>query len=86
MHHLAATEMWTDALWFELPVNVIYFDLQAFDLVPLAQLFTKLEPYEISGRLLDWIQYFLANCKQNVFMGPHLHGLRCQVAYPKGLY
>lgn len=48
---LIANEIWTEALQHGLPVDVIY---------------AKLKAYGISGRLLDWIQSFLTNCKQGV--------------------
>ena len=58
---LIANEIQTEALQHGLPVDVIYLK-KAFLLVPHA----KLKAYGISGRLLDWIQSFLTNCKQGV--------------------
>ena len=48
-------------------VDVIYMDFQkAFDMVPHKRLINKLESYNISNELINWIKAFLTDRKQKV--------------------
>ena len=48
-------------------IDVIYLDYaKAFDTVPHKRLISKLQAYGISGQVLNWIQDFLSNGKQQV--------------------
>ena len=52
------------------PIDILYLDFRkAFDTVPHKRLLTKLKSYGITGRLLLWIENFLHNRKQRVFVG-----------------
>ena len=64
---LQAVNDWSLALESGNSVDVVYLDLRkAFDCVPHRQLLTKLQSYGITGKLLDWIEDFLADRKQRV--------------------
>ncbi len=60
---------WTKALSENQVVDVIYLDLaKAFDSVSHPKLIFKLKMYGIEGHLLNWIQSFLANRQQRVYL------------------
>ena len=64
---LQAVNDWSLALESGNSVDVVYLDLRkAFDCVPHRRLLTKLQSYGITGKLLDWIEDFLADRKQRV--------------------
>ena len=49
------------------PVDVVYLDFQkAFDKVPHGRLVTKIRAHGIGGRVLTWIEHWLADWKQRV--------------------
>ncbi|XP_072437775.1 uncharacterized protein [Chiloscyllium punctatum] len=49
------------------PVDVVYLDFQkAFDKVPHKRLVSKIRAHGIGGKVLDWIENWLANRKQRV--------------------
>ena len=67
---LCCLEEWTMLLDDKYPLDILYLDFKkAFDSVPHKRLITKLESYGIRGRLLSWIENFLHNRKQRVFVG-----------------
>lgn len=52
------------------PVDIVYLDFKkAFDSVPHKRLLTKLNAYDISGKVLKWIESFLSNRTQTVRVG-----------------
>ena len=60
---------WSFSLESSNSVDVVYLDLRkAFDCVPHRQLLTKFQSYSIilTGKLLNWIEDFLADRKQIV--------------------
>ena len=64
---LQAMNDWSLALESSNSVDVVYLDLRkAFDCMPHRRLLTKLQSYGITGKLLDWIEDFLADRKQRV--------------------
>ena len=66
---LAALEDWTTSLNQGHPIDVIMLDFsKAFDRVPHARLINKLQAYGIDGPLKSWINDFLANRSQRVFI------------------
>ena len=66
-------------------VDIIYLDYsKAFDTVPHKRLISKLEAYEISGEILQWIQDFLNGRKQHVSVLKELSDW-ADVLSPKGL-
>ena len=68
----------TSSLDHELPVDVIYLDLQkAFDSVPHKghnRLLVKVESYGISGKFLAWIKSFLSDREQCVVLNGYKSG------------
>ena len=64
---LAVLDMWTEALDLGLSVDVIYMDFQkAFDVVPHRRLLGKLEAYQISEEIVEWVSAFLTGRQQKV--------------------
>ena len=64
---LEALNVWSEAVSHNIPVDVIYLDLEkAFDKVPHRRLIKQLKRYGIEGSLLAWIENFLSNRKQSV--------------------
>ena len=60
---------WSLALESGNSVDVVYLDLRkAFDCVPHRRLLSKLQSYGITGKLLDWIENFLIDRKQRVYV------------------
>jgi len=58
---------WTTLLDSGAQVDVIYTDFtKAFDTVPHGRLLTKLKPYNISDKIIAWIQDFLCNRIQRI--------------------
>ena len=58
---------WTTLLDSGAQVDVIYTDFaKAFDTVPRGRLLTKLKSYNISDKLIAWIQDFLCNSIQSI--------------------
>ena len=58
------------------PVDAVYLDFsKAFDKVDHCILLKKVESLGITGKLLQWIQVFLTNRKQQVRVGNHLSPL-----------
>ena len=59
---LCIMDEWTTLLDSGAQVDVIYTDFEkAFDTVPHGRLLTKLKPYNISDKIIAWIQDFLCN-------------------------
>ena len=59
----------TKSLDQEVPVDVVYMDLQkAFETVPHERLLYKIKYYRIIGNLLRWIAGFLSNRRQYVVL------------------
>ena len=53
--------------------DVIYFDFsKAFDTVPHNRLLNKLRGYGVDGRLLEWLEWFLTNRHQHVWVNGSL--------------
>ena len=66
---LTTLESWTTLLQDGVPIDVVYLDFsKAFDSVPHKRLLVKLQAYGIKGKLLNWIQAFLTNRKQQVIV------------------
>ena len=64
---LQAVNDWSLALESGNSVDVVYLDLRkTFDCVPHRRLLTKLQSYDITGKLLDKIEQLLADRKQRV--------------------
>ena len=58
---LVTLELWTELLDSGAPIDVIYWDFQkGFDTVPHQRLLRKLKAYGVTGKLLEWIRYFLS--------------------------
>ena len=67
---LEALNIWSEALSHNLPVDIIYLDLEkAFDKVPHHRLILQLQRYGISGKVLQWIKSFLSGRTQAVRVG-----------------
>ena len=50
------------------PVDIVYLDFQkAFDKVPHHRLVNKLEAYDISGKILRWLESWLTGWKQSLY-------------------
>jgi len=61
--------MWTDALQYGSPVDVIFLILRRpLILYPMFDSLVKFEVYGILGKVLDWISSFLKNHKQRVII------------------
>ena len=66
---LQAVNDWSLALESGNSVDVVYLDLRkAFDCVPHRRLLSKLQSYGITGKLLDWIENFMVDRKQRVYV------------------
>ena len=67
---LTTFELWThQAVEDGNPVDVIYLDFQkAFDSVPHKRLIRKLADYGVTGKILRWIETFLTDRKQRVYV------------------
>ena len=64
---LTTLEDWTSVLDAGEDVDVIYLDIKkAFDSVPHLRLSSKLEAYNITGQIKDWISEFLHDRRQRV--------------------
>ena len=62
-------EDWSAAIESHSPVDVVYLDFQkAFDSVPHQQQLHKLQCYEVTGKLLEWIKSFLSGRRQQVVL------------------
>ena len=69
---LTAVDFWTKSLEDSCAVDVIYFDLaKAFDSVPHTRLFTKLEAYGLTEKLLGWLRSYLVGRRQKVVINGH---------------
>ena len=69
MQLLTAMEDWTKSLQDGVPIDVVYLDFsKAFDSVPYMRLLVKLQAHGIKSKLLNWIQSFLTNRKQQVII------------------
>ena len=56
---------WTTCVDDGSSIDVVYLDfLKAFGKVPHRHLLAKLEAYDISGKILYWINAFLSNRKR----------------------
>ena len=67
---LCVVDEWTSLLESGAQVDVIYTDFaKAFDTVPHGRLLTKLKSYNISDKLLAWIQDFLCTTQLQPFNG-----------------
>ena len=64
---LCIMDEWITLLDSGAHVDVIYTDFaKAFDTVPHGRLLTKLKPYNISDKIIAWIQDFLCNRIQSI--------------------
>ena len=64
---LKTLDEWTDQLETGGQIDAIYIDLEkAFDKVPHARLFSKLQSYKINNDVIAWIKSFLTERKQRV--------------------
>ena len=64
---LEATNIWTEALGHQAPVDIIYLDYaKAFDTVPHERLCRQVETFGIRGHVLHWIRSFLTGRVQRV--------------------
>ena len=67
---LEAMNVWSEALAHNLPVDILYLDLEkAFDKVPHNRLIKQLEKFGLGGNILGWIHCFLSERKQTVKVG-----------------
>ena len=64
---LEALNIWTEALFHNLPVDVLYLDYsKAFDTVPHQRLLKQVESFGVTDLALQWIEGFLSNRRQKV--------------------
>ena len=78
---------WSLALESGNSVDVVYLDLcKAFDCVPRRRLLSKLQSYSIlTGKLLDWIENFMDDRKQRVYVrGSSLDWVNVTSGVPQG--
>ncbi len=65
--HKETMEMWTSTLDEAGNIDAIYLDfMKAFDKVPHCRLLSKLEAYNITGKLHSWLKEFLTGRKQHI--------------------
>ncbi len=66
---LAVLDCWTDILDNGGSFDAVYLDFaKAFDSVPHFRLIKKLQSYNVGGRVLRWVEEFLANRRQRVVL------------------
>ena len=64
---LEALNIWTEALFHNIPVDVLYLDYaKAFDTVPHQRLVKQVETFGVTEKALKWIESFLSNRRQKV--------------------
>jgi hypothetical protein len=83
---LAVLDAWTDILDHGGSFDAIYLDFaKAFDSVPHIRLIKKLQSYSVVGRVLAWVEAFLANRRQRVVIqGIHSEWLPVISGVPQG--
>jgi len=66
---LEALDKWTEVLDNGFKLDAVYLDLsKAFDSVPHKRLLIKLQSYGVEGKVLQWIQSFLSDRRQKVYV------------------
>jgi len=63
------SQCWTEILYNGSILDAVYLDFsKAFDSVPHKRLLIKLQSYGVDGKVLQWIQSFLSDRRQKVYV------------------
>ena len=74
---LKVLDIWTEAIESGFSVDVIYMDfMKAFDTVPHRRLVAKLSGFKVNQEIINWIEQFLVNRKEQVMVNGDVSGWR----------